>query len=290
MKGYGICRVRRVQNSGLKQMNTHNNREYTEENRPVNVLDNSPASRYGSNTYSGNIIQAVNDRLKETGVKVRKNSVVALEFVLTAGYDSEGLSSKHEFFERYSADGFFHMAEGWLKSKYGDKNVVAKHTHYDETNPHAHFVVVPVVEKEVRWKNARGEGVKKELRLSADDLMSKKEHYRQLQDDYHKFIEPIGKAYGYEFIRGSKAIEGMRAYSKATNHQLGQIDIELRQLREMLSERRISSEKAQSEMRKLEKEKEIKNKQLQKTQSKIKEVEKTKKKNWKRGNDFGRGF
>ena len=52
---------------------------------------------------------------------------------------------------------FFANTQNWLEKRYGKGSEVAVFEHYDESNPHVHFVVVLIVEKSVKWKNRRGE-------------------------------------------------------------------------------------------------------------------------------------
>ena len=218
---FGIIRVREMSAGEVGATDIHNGRKYEEFGikAPANIdgTDRHFTAYIGSDggeRENCNLKDVIDDRIKEAGCKVKSNSVVALEFVVSAS---------KEFFEKYSDSGHFGNCLTWLENRYGRKNVVAMYTHNDETTPHAHFIVVPVVEKTVRWKNQKGEGEKIENRLCARDLTGNKEKLEKLQDDYYSFIKPYGDAYGVPFYRGTKASNQLKEYTKKTDHTLGQL-------------------------------------------------------------------
>lgn len=229
---YGIIRVREIGRGQIASTQEHNSREY--EKNGKDIPDNIDKERIKYNkevTRGGNdLAEAIDKRLQWSGVKERKNSVVGIEIVVSANKD---------FWQHYEPKAFFDNAELFLAEKYGLFNVVARHEHYDESNPHCHFMVVPIVEKEVKWKNERGEGVKIEERLSARDLTGTKKHLIALQDDFFKHLD---KRYNWRlppekmFVRGKSSLENNKKYSKQTNHELGVLREDLAKTRKMLDE------------------------------------------------------
>lgn len=229
---YGIIRVREISRGQIASTQEHNSREYEKNGKDIpdnidkeRIEDNREITRGGSN-----LTEAIDNRLERAGVKERKNSVVAIEIVVSANKD---------FWQHYEPKVFFDNAEIWLAEKYGLENIVARHEHYDESNPHCHFMLIPIVEKEVKWKNEKGEGVKTENRLSARDLTGTKKHLIDLQDDYFQHLH---KRYNWrltpekEFVRGKSALENNKKYSKQTNHELGVLRDDLAKTRKMLDE------------------------------------------------------
>lgn len=243
---YGIIRVRELTRGEVRATDIHNERKYQEHGiaTPGNIdPERSKYNDYRSSTGE-NLMEAINIRLDDAKVKSRSNSVVAIEFVMSAS---------PEFFDSYSAGGWFANCRQWLGERYGLDNIVSQSEHYDETNPHVHFVVTPIVEKEVSWKNQKGSGTRKENRLCARDLTGNKELLSQLQTDYHEFIKPAGKAVGVEFFRGTKASNELKEYTKHTDHRIGEvrtklaaIEREFSKISEMLKNGQISPEVAKS--------------------------------------------
>jgi len=249
---FGIIRVREISAGEVGATDIHNGRKYEEYEieAPDNLdgTDNHHTCYIGSDGFERencNLKDVIDDRIKEAGCQVKKNSVVALEFVVSAS---------KEFFEKYSDSGHFGNCLTWLENRYGRKNVVAMYTHNDETTPHAHFIVVPVVEKKVRWKNQKGEGEKIENRLCARDLTGNKEKLEKLQDDYFTFIKKYGDSCGVPFYRGTKASNQLKEYTKKTDHTLGQLrnvmealDSKITEIDERLKKGEISDFKALEE-------------------------------------------
>lgn len=234
---FGLIRVRELLANEIGSTDIHNARKYDDLGieTPVNIKkDKSHTNSYSYYDLSkneepfnkGNLKECIDNRLKSAGVKIKKNSVNAIEFVVSAS---------PEFFNVYSASGYFANCHNWLSERYGEENIVARYEHHhDESTPHAHFIVVPIVEKEIKWKNQKGQGVKTENRLCARDLTGNKEKLVQLQEDYYNFIYPYGKRYGVEFYRGTKASNELKQYTKNTIHELGHLRHELNKINEMV--------------------------------------------------------
>lgn len=125
--------------------------------------------------------QVVNSRI-ENGLnekaKVRKDSVRAIEFMLTASPDWFEKATKKQFEQWQEAN------VDWLKSKYGEANLVSAVLHVDEQTPHIHAHIVPIT--------ADG-------RLSAKDLIGGTRHrLKELQTDYAEAMKPFGLERGSE--------------------------------------------------------------------------------------------
>jgi hypothetical protein len=204
----------------------HNLRQYTKEEMPKNI---KPSLQENMNQYFGSgvlepkkLADVINDRLNNHGIKLKKNQNCAIEFVVGASSD---------FWKSYSPSGHFSNAHKWLEERYGKGSVVSKSEHYDELNPHCHFIVVPVLQKEIKWKNRNGSGSRVESRLSIREITGGRDKLRKLQDDYFEFISPFGAKYGLEFKRGNlKAQNTLDQYVQHTSHELGEIRLKLASL------------------------------------------------------------
>lgn len=124
----------------------------------------------------------VNNRIEEgmtnEKAKVRKDSVRAIEFMLTAspGWFEKATKEQFEQWQEANVD--------WLKTKYGEANLVSAVLHVDEQTPHIHAHIVPIT--------ADG-------RLSAKDLIGgTRDKHRKLQTDYAEAMKPFGLERGSE--------------------------------------------------------------------------------------------
>lgn len=275
---YGIIRVREIGRGQIASTQEHNSREYEKNGKDIPDNINQERIKYNKEVTRGgnNLAEAIDNRLQLSGVKERKNSVVGIEIVVSANKD---------FWQHYEPKAFFDNAELFLAEKYGLFNIVARHEHYDESNPHCHFMVVPIVEKEVKWKNERGEGVKIEERLSARDLTGTKKHLIALQDDFFKHLD---KRYNWRlppekiFVRGKSAIEQNKNYTKHTSVELGVLKNDVNILKDSIDEIKknalgglISFEEAIEKTKTIVEKIEIKEKEIPPLETKIEKAEKT---------------
>lgn len=110
--------------------------------------------------------------------KVRKDSVRAIEFILTASPEWFEKATKEQFEEWQKAN------VEWLKAKYGEPNLVSAVLHLDEQTPHIHAHIVPVTD---------------DGRLSAKELIGgTRDRHRQLQSDYAQAMKGFGLERGSE--------------------------------------------------------------------------------------------
>lgn len=157
--------------------------------------------------------EAIRHRLENAGLtrQVGKNQVQVIRFML---------SGTSEDMKRIENDGklddWCRDNMDWLKETFGAENVVAATLHMDETTPHIHASVVPVVRGERRQKQpgkkkpeqetARGKPKRQyrkkdpnRPRLCADDVMAR-EKLIEYQDTYARAMAKYGLQRG---IKGS---------------------------------------------------------------------------------------
>lgn len=253
---FGIIRARNLQAGKLAETDRHNARRYDgKENFPSNIDPEKvseshylhPGSEYLGKDAT-NLEEAVLSRIKSEGVTgIRKNTNVAIEYVTTV--------NDRRAWEHYDPSAFFSNAMQWLEKRHGKGSVVAKFEHYDESNPHAHFIVVPIQEKEISWKNRRGEGTKLEKRLNVRDHTGGREKLRDLQNG---FYEHLVKTYGggedsklgVPIYRGKLVEHQTREYIQKTDAKIGVLRAKLATIEDL--EVRKSLE-AEIELRRAEK-------------------------------------
>ena len=231
---FGHIRIRNLSPSSIGATERHNERKYKEGLEPKNIRPE--ATKWNSSDYyipgEHNPVEApremtlkdvINHRLDAHSIQLKSNQNCAIEFVVGASKD---------FWERYHPRGHFSNAHTWLEEKYGRGSVVAKSEHFDESNPHCHFIVVPIQEKEIKWKNRNGQGSRIESRLAIREITGGREKLRTMQDDYFKFIKPYGDAHGIEFKRGERKAKGeLEKYVQHTNHEIGEIGEKIKAIR-----------------------------------------------------------
>ena len=229
---FGLIRARNISAGDIKETDKHNARRYNSiEEYPENVI---PGER-NYTTYLkegledlslnevGSLKNVIDYRLEKNNVKgVRKNSNYAIEYVC-------GINEKKAW-EKYDFSGFVSNTQSWLEERHGEDSVVATYKHLDESNPHVHFIVVPLQTKEVHWKNSRGEGSREETRLNTREYTGGKEKLRKLQNDYFEHLKQRydgGKKMGIKFYRGTKVEDQHREYSQKTDHKIGELRAQL---------------------------------------------------------------
>ncbi len=317
-------RVKPISAGAIKRAGIHNNRLYSELgfDTPENII-------IGQSVLNKNyvIIDGIetNMSLKDTiyycikraGAQERKNSVMALEYVM---------SGSEDFLKAYTPAKHFANCVNFLEKKHGKENIVAIAEHYDESKPHVHIIVVPIIKKEVRWKRSKGngyiEGKKEENRLCARDFTGNRDMLRKLQDDYFQYCVPYGKECGLTLERGEKVEFQAKKYIKKTNYEMGLLnekfekhnqlaqeanhqykigELNFEENQKKLKEIKEQNEKLQAQKDKMERDlniilqkqgnEERKNKLMKEGGKEIKRQEKEKKnKEQDKGNDFGMGM
>jgi len=282
---FGYIRVRNLSPSSIGSTEIHNARLYEKGKFPENIKEGKLHYNqyYQGETEApeGKKLKAVIfDRLAEKGVTLKKNQNCAIEFIVSASNDFFKGNEKND---GQNPDAFFSRAYMWLEGRYGIGSVVARSEHYDESNPHCHFIVVPIVEKSIKWKNERGEGVRKENRMNIREITGNKRLLRGLQDDYFKFVEPYGQRAGVVFQRGvHKARDLYDNYVKKTDYKMGELRAKLADLKNEVEKAEVLLEIKQ-EVAKIE--------AGLSAMGMLKDMEeRDKKKNWEKGIGLDRKF
>ena len=145
---------------------------------------NADPTRLGENSHLGansvdEAMKAFQNRLPE---KIRKNGVLAIEYLITGSPD--GMNNK----SRRDQDAYFTDALAWLKERHGAENLIYAGIHRDETTPHLYAYVVPI--------DPQG-------KLNCRHFLGGAKALSQMQTD---FAEQVGQRHGLQRgIEGSKA-------------------------------------------------------------------------------------
>lgn len=166
---YAILRTQKLKSGqAVRRSLAH---AYREQDTP-----NADASRTPDNTHIGaesgrEALERFNGMLPD---KVRKNAVLAVEYLVTAS--PEAMQAK----TRKEQDAYFADALEWLKERHGAGNVVCAGIHRDETTPHMYAYVVP--------KDERG-------KLNCRAFLGGSKALSEMQTE---FAEKVGRQHGLE--------------------------------------------------------------------------------------------
>jgi hypothetical protein len=177
--GYAILRTQKLKSGiAVRRSLTHAFRE--------RETPNADASRTPDNTHIGaadvdEALAKFNERLA-TQDKVRKNAVLAVEYLITAS--PEDMHGK----TRQEQDAYFRDALKFVEDKHGKANVVYAGIHRDEQTPHMYAYVVPI--------DQRG-------KLNCRSFLGGAKALNQMQTE---FAQEVGQQHGLQRgIEGSKA-------------------------------------------------------------------------------------
>ena len=191
---YAIARAKRIKDNGkFSKMCMHNLRDDTKHEKNID-----PEKSHRNEIFidklnlsnGGEYSQKLENYYKSKDVKSRKNSVVAMEFVLTAS---------PEFFKNNPKSNWAQHQLEFIKNEWGDNCKLAV-IHKDESTDHIHVMVSTEETKTQRFKNRYGEGEKYVTSLNAKRFDRK--YLIDLQTRYAKHNEKFGLKRG---VRNSEA-------------------------------------------------------------------------------------
>ena len=152
--------------------------------------------------------EAINYRLEHAGLtrKIGTNQVRVIRVMLTGSHDAMKRIEEEGRLPKWCADNL-----AWLRETFGAENVVSAVVHRDESTPHIHAAVVPIVTGERRKARTTASETPGKRhyrpksavrpRLCADDVMSRV-RLKQYQDSYAAVMSKYGLERG---IDGSEA-------------------------------------------------------------------------------------
>lgn len=117
--------------------------------------------------------------IKENGGIVQKNSVVAIDCLMTASPEFWADQSK------VKEDNFIEKSYEYLTETFGRENIMSMTMHKDETSPHIHAIVCPAYESKDKWGN-------KKMRVGAKKWLDGRTKLSQHQDRFAEIMEPLG--------------------------------------------------------------------------------------------------
>jgi len=198
---YAILRTAKIKSApGLVRALKHDLREHTPPNADPDL---AAANDLRGSWQEG--MKKFRDLTKE--VRKRKDSVVGIEYLVTASPEAMALKTKAQ------QDAYFRDALKWILDRHGKENLLSVGIHRDEKTPHLHAVVVPLVRSKDRWGKI-GKSLAAKTWLGGNKLLS------QMQTD---FALKVGQKHGLE-----RGLEGSRAKHKTIREFYKALDSENR--------------------------------------------------------------
>ncbi|HHC7218807.1 TPA: MobV family relaxase [Vibrio parahaemolyticus] len=179
---------------------------------------------------SSNLVSDVKARLDTLTKQPRKNSVLAMDGILTLSPEVFIDGTKEE---QYRVLRTFALAsKAWLVNTFGD-NVVNAVLHRDETSPHVHFTVVPIQENDLG-----------QSKLNARELFNKKtlhDFQRDYFDYMHHYFPSLHPPKYNEKATHTTLKEFYAGINELKVNMEGYFDSEFKQQRENLQEELVGS-------------------------------------------------
>lgn len=203
-----------------------------------------------------NRTQAIQHRLDTAGLKrkIANNQVRAIRILLTGTHEDMMQIEKEGRLDEWCQDNI-----NWLRKTYGSDNVVSVVLHMDESTPHLHATVVPIVQTE-RQRKKKEQEVKRTYRkkapaprLCADDVMSRA-NLKRYQNTYAEAMQKYGLQRG---------IEGSEAQHISTHEYYRSLMAQGKDIQEDVEALLKQKEQAEQELSKIKSEK--KTEELKKT-------------------------
>lgn len=144
--------------------------------------------------------------------KLRKDAVIATELVLSLSpsfFKENDIDFKNKFNTKNTKN-FINIAKNHIQSKFGD-NVISAILHLDETTPHIHVFIIPILSEIDDTSGYK-------YRLSCKDYFNR-DSLLKLQSDYcQQFNDNLSDDYIFEYTRNSKATHvTLKEYYKNAN-------------------------------------------------------------------------
>lgn len=167
MSNYAVLRFSKRKAGGVASADRHNERKKAAYKSNPNIDRNRSKLNYHLVKPKGTYKAGYLKRIDEVGCKVRSNSVVMVETLITAS--PEFINKMDQTEQRL----FFERALQFISSRVGKNNIISAVVHMDETTPHMHLSFCPITEKG---------------RLSAKDVLGNRQAMSEWQDQFYGYM------------------------------------------------------------------------------------------------------
>jgi len=240
--GYAVLHLEKASGTD-SAMSAHIERTFAPKNaNPALTHLNRELIEFSDGVHSRT--EAIQHRLDTAGVKrkIGKNQVRAVRILLTGSPKDMKQIEREGRLDEWCNDNV-----EWMKQTYGSENIVSAVLHLDESTPHIHATLVPIVIGERRKaKKEQADTSKKNYRkkdingarLCADDVMSR----ARLKNYQNSYAEKMAD-YGLE-----RGIEGSEAKHIKTSHYYRDLLNQTEDIQENIDELQKLREQAEEEL------------------------------------------
>lgn len=184
---YAIMRFAKRKRGSINSMESHNERQKEQYKSNPDIDTEKSADNYHLIQPQHKYYAEVMSRVEAAKCRVRKDSVLMIEALITASPEFMTARSSAEQRE------YFEHALVFLRNEMGEENVFAATVHMDERNPHMHVCMVPITP---------------DKRLSAKTIMGNQKKLSEWQTKFHEHMS----ARWNELERGASAMETHRKH------------------------------------------------------------------------------
>ena len=219
---HAILRFAKYKGPTVSRIEAHNER--TKESYASNPDIKTELSKHNFHPVApqGKYRDVSNQIIQEAGCRVRKDSVTAVEVLITAS---------PEFFEkkgRKETEEFFAYAMAFMKTKQNPNTYISAVVHVDEKTPHMHLCFVPITP---------------DGRLSAKEIIGNKKKLTRWQDEFWSYMV---RKYP-DFERGESAsVTGRTHIPPRLFKQAAHLNCQKDKLMQLISEMNPINAKAKS--------------------------------------------
>lgn len=140
MSNYAIMRIEKRKLGSVTAIGNHHERLKEKYKSNPDIDPERTHLNYHIVEPEGRYRQLVQNRIKESGAKQRKDSIVLQDCLVTATPEWINAKSIEE------QEDYFNHAYRFFAEKFGEKNIISAVIHRDEANPHMHLCFVPITE------------------------------------------------------------------------------------------------------------------------------------------------
>jgi len=167
---YAILRFQKVKAGGVSARYAHNERKKELYKSNPDIDHTRKEDNYHLIAPKQSYRREVSRMIKSAGCKVRSNSTVMVEALITASPEFMKPMRPEEQYE------FFERALQFVESKIGRENIISAVVHMDERTPHMHLSFCPIVNS----KDGKS--------LSAKAVLGNRAKLSKWQDNFHKVM------------------------------------------------------------------------------------------------------
>lgn len=167
MAYFAILRIEKRKMGSISRINNHHERLKEKYKSNEDIDPERTNLNYHLVKPDGKYRQKALERIDEVGAKIRKDSVIMQDVLITASPEWIDAKSYKEQVD------FFNHAFDFITNRYGRDNVISAVVHMDEAHPHMHLVFVPITP---------------EGKLSSKTMMGGPKGMEKLQDDFHEHM------------------------------------------------------------------------------------------------------